>query len=102
MRPTVLAVLIAFALPAAASAQVANLHSGAITAAVQRAIDDPARKKLIVLHTLGSHWNYSHRYPKAFDKWQPSLFGIENPAYTDVAMKPQLNNSYDNSILYTD
>jgi predicted methyltransferase len=44
MRPTVLAVLIAFALPAAASAQVANLHSGAITAAVQRAIDDPARQ----------------------------------------------------------
>jgi glucan phosphoethanolaminetransferase (alkaline phosphatase superfamily) len=69
---------------------------------LKAAIDDPARKKLIVLHTLGRHWNYSHRYPKAFDKWQPSLFGIENPAYTDVAMKPQLNNSYDNSILYTD
>lgn len=44
MRPTVLAVLIALALPAAASAQVANLHSGAITAAVQKAIDDPARQ----------------------------------------------------------
>jgi glucan phosphoethanolaminetransferase (alkaline phosphatase superfamily) len=69
---------------------------------LKAAIDDPAQKKLIVLHTLGSHWNYSHRYPKAFDKWQPSLFGIENPAYTDTAMKPQLNNSYDNSILYTD
>jgi glucan phosphoethanolaminetransferase (alkaline phosphatase superfamily) len=66
------------------------------------AINDAAPKKLIVLHTLGSHWNYSHRYPKEFDKWQPSLFGIENPAYTDAAMKPQLNNSYDNSILYTD
>jgi glucan phosphoethanolaminetransferase (alkaline phosphatase superfamily) len=30
------------------------------------------------------------------------LYGIDNPAYTDTAMKPQLNNSYDNSILYTD
>jgi glucan phosphoethanolaminetransferase (alkaline phosphatase superfamily) len=69
---------------------------------LKAAINDVAPKKLIVLHTLGSHWNYSHRYPKEFDKWQPSLFGIENPAYTDVAMKPQLNNSYDNSILYTD
>jgi glucan phosphoethanolaminetransferase (alkaline phosphatase superfamily) len=66
------------------------------------AIADPAKKKLIVLHTLGNHWNYSHRYPKEFDKWQPSLYGIDNPAYTDTAMKPQLNNSYDNSILYTD
>ncbi len=66
------------------------------------AIEDPAIKKLIVLHTLGNHWNYSHRHPKEFDKWQPSLFDIERPAYTDLKMKPQLNNSYDNSILYTD
>jgi len=66
------------------------------------AIADPAPKKLIVLHTLGNHWNYSHRHPKEFDKWQPSLFGIENPAYTDLKWKDHLNNSYDNSILYTD
>jgi glucan phosphoethanolaminetransferase (alkaline phosphatase superfamily) len=57
---------------------------------------------LIVLHTLGNHWNYSHRYPKEFDKWRPSLLGIANPAHTDLKLKPQLNNSYDNSILYTD
>jgi glucan phosphoethanolaminetransferase (alkaline phosphatase superfamily) len=69
---------------------------------LKRAIADPAPKKLIVLHSLGNHWNYSHRHPKEFDKWQPSLFGVENPAYTDMKLKPQLNNSYDNSILYTD
>jgi len=66
------------------------------------AMNDPAKKKLIVLHTLGNHWNYSQRYPKEFDKWQPSLFGVDNPAYTDLRLKPELNNSYDNSILYTD
>lgn len=69
---------------------------------LKHAMADVAPKKLIVLHTLGSHWNYSHRYPQEFDKWQPSLFGIENPAYSDAELKPQLNNSYDNSILYTD
>jgi glucan phosphoethanolaminetransferase (alkaline phosphatase superfamily) len=69
---------------------------------LKRAMADPAPKKLIVLHSLGNHWNYSHRHPKEFDKWQPSLFGVENPAYTDLKLKPQLNNSYDNSILYTD
>jgi glucan phosphoethanolaminetransferase (alkaline phosphatase superfamily) len=69
---------------------------------LKRAMGDPAKKKLIVLHTLGNHWNYSHRHPKEFDKWQPSLFGVENPAYTDLKLKPQLNNSYDNSVLYTD
>jgi glucan phosphoethanolaminetransferase (alkaline phosphatase superfamily) len=66
------------------------------------AMADPAKKKLIVLHSLGNHWNYSHRYPKEFDKWQPSLFGIDDPAYTDLKLKTPLDNSYDNSILYTD
>ena len=69
---------------------------------LKNAVNDPAPRKLIVLHTLGNHWNYSHRYPKEFDKWQPSLFGISNPVYTDLKIKQQLNNSYDNSILYTD
>ncbi|MHA4869100.1 phosphoethanolamine transferase [Duganella sp. PWIR1] len=69
---------------------------------LQHAIADPAQKKLIVLHTLGNHWNYSQRHPKEFDKWQPSLFGVDKPVYTDLKIKPQLNNSYDNSILYTD
>ncbi len=69
---------------------------------VKGALADNAKKKLIVLHTLGSHWNYSHRYPKAFDRWQPSLFGVDKPVYTDTKIKPLLNNSYDSSILYTD
>jgi glucan phosphoethanolaminetransferase (alkaline phosphatase superfamily) len=66
------------------------------------AVADRAPKKLIVVHSLGSHWNYSQRYPKQFDKWQPSLFGIDKPVYTDPRNKPMLNNSYDSSILYTD
>ena len=66
------------------------------------ALADPAPKKLIVLHTLGSHWNYSHRYPQSFDRWKPSLFGVDKPVYTELKIKPQLNNSYDSSILYTD
>jgi glucan phosphoethanolaminetransferase (alkaline phosphatase superfamily) len=69
---------------------------------LKHALNDPAPKKLVVLHTLGSHWNYSHRYPKQFDKWQPSLYGIDKPVYTDIRIKEQLNNSYDSSILYTD
>ncbi len=69
---------------------------------LQKAMADPAPKKLIVLHTLGNHWNYSHRYPQEFDKWRPSLFGIEHPAYTNLANKPALSNSYDNSIRYVD
>ncbi|MFM9437649.1 glucan phosphoethanolaminetransferase (alkaline phosphatase superfamily) [Janthinobacterium sp. CG_23.3] len=69
---------------------------------LKNALADPAPKKLIVLHSLGSHWNYSQRYPKQFDKWQPSLFGVDKPVYSDTKIKVQLNNSYDSSILYTD
>jgi glucan phosphoethanolaminetransferase (alkaline phosphatase superfamily) len=69
---------------------------------LRHALADPAPKKLVVLHTLGSHWNYSHRYPKQFDKWLPSLFGVDKPVYTDIRIKDRLNNSYDSSILYTD
>ncbi|MFZ6801604.1 phosphoethanolamine transferase [Undibacterium sp. Di24W] len=69
---------------------------------LQNALDDSAPNKLIVLHTLGNHWNYSHRYPQTYDQWKPSLFGVANPAYTDLKNKEAINNSYDNSILYTD
>ena len=69
---------------------------------MRNAINDPAPKKLIVLHTLGNHWNYSHRHPPEFNQWKPSLSGIDKPAYTDLKLKAELNNSYDNSILYTD
>ncbi|MFA9219274.1 MAG: phosphoethanolamine transferase [Sphingomonadaceae bacterium] len=73
-----------------------------LLAPLQHAMADPAPKKLIVLHTLGNHWNYSQRYPQEYDHWQPSLKGVDKPVYTDLKIKPQLNNSYDNSILYTD
>ena len=73
-----------------------------LLAPLKAAMHDPSPKKLIVLHTLGNHWNYSHRHPASFDKWKPSLYGVKNPAYTDTAQKTRLNNSYDNSILYTD
>ncbi|MGX4643872.1 phosphoethanolamine transferase [Massilia sp. SYSU DXS3249] len=77
-------------------------HDEVLLAPFGRALQDPAPKKLIVLHTLGSHWNYAQRYPAAFDRWKPSLAGVAKPVLTDGAIEPQLNNSYDNSILYTD
>ena len=73
-----------------------------LLAPLQRAMADPAPYKLVVIHSMGSHWNYAHRYPKQFDRWQPSLTGVDQPVYTDLKIKPQLNNSYDNAILYTD
>ena len=80
----------------------ASNHDDVLLAPLRRAIADPSQKVLVVLHTLGSHWNYAHRYPKQFDRWQPSLSAIAKPDYTDARLEPQINNSYDSAILYTD
>lgn len=68
----------------------------------QRALADPAPKKLIILHTLGNHWNYSRRYSAGFDRWRPSLFNVDDPDHTDSRLKDQISNSYDDSVLYSD
>ena len=75
---------------------------GILEGPLRRALADPAPRKLIVLHTLGNHWNYSHRYPADFDKWQPSLSDIADPDHTDPRLKHLMSNSYDNSVLYAD
>lgn len=54
-------------------------------------------RHIVVLHTKGSHFNYTSRYPREFAKYQPECEGVDG-----ACSKAQLINSYDNSILYTD
>ena len=69
---------------------------------LKKAVRSTGDKKFIVIHTLGSHYNYSHRYTNNFDIFRPSLNDIENYSMQDKRYKTELLNSYDNSILYTD
>lgn len=65
---------------------------------LEAALAHDGRNKLIVLHTIGSHWNYDMHYPDSFCRFVPTC-GNDNPQ----ACSPEaLVNSYDNSILYTD
>ncbi len=57
----------------------------------------PNGKHLVVLHTKGSHYLYSMRYPREFAKYQPECMGVDASCN-----KEQLINAYDNSVLYTD
>ncbi|MBS0906279.1 kdo(2)-lipid A phosphoethanolamine 7''-transferase [Pantoea dispersa] len=57
----------------------------------------PKGKHLVVLHTKGSHYLYSQRYPREFARYQPECIGVD-----DKCSKAQLINAYDNSILYVD
>lgn len=69
----------------------------------QQVIDNikQSEKHFIIIHTLGSHFNYAHRYPLEFDVFKPSLkhevFNLH-----DKTQIEKIRNSYDNSILYTD
>ncbi|MGQ5521704.1 kdo(2)-lipid A phosphoethanolamine 7''-transferase [Chitinimonas sp. PSY-7] len=51
----------------------------------------PNGKHIVILHTMGSHYKYSARYPKSFDLFHQDSHSIS-----------ELVDSYDNSILYTD
>lgn len=59
-------------------------------------------KHFIVLHTLGSHFDYSMRYPDRFDGFTPSLKNASLNGLGKDEKKERIGNSYDNSILYTD
>ena len=57
----------------------------------------PDGKHLVVLHTKGSHYLYSQRYPREFARYQPECMGVD-----DTCSKAMLVNAFDNSVLYTD
>jgi glucan phosphoethanolaminetransferase (alkaline phosphatase superfamily) len=54
--------------------------------------------KLIVLHTLGSHWKYHQRYPREDVKFAPNC----NESLPYLCERQHVINSYDNSVRYTD
>lgn len=54
------------------------------------ALADPAPRKFVVVHTLGSHFDYRKRYPDRFDTFRTAA-----GEYPGLA-------SYDNSIRFTD
>ena len=64
---------------------------------VQDVVNEGAMKQLIVLHTYGSHFNYSARYPSEMAYFKP-----DSPNTPKKEYLTQLQNAYDNTIRYTD
>ncbi|EJQ0648501.1 kdo(2)-lipid A phosphoethanolamine 7''-transferase [Salmonella enterica] len=58
---------------------------------------NPGGKHLIILHTKGSHFNYTQRYPRSYAQWKPECIGVDSGC-----TKAQMINSYDNSVTYVD
>jgi glucan phosphoethanolaminetransferase (alkaline phosphatase superfamily) len=62
------------------------------------ALADSTHDQFIVLHMMGSHTNYDFRYPANFKHFRPTMADNGNKASSFVDQQ----NSYDNTILYTD
>lgn len=59
--------------------------------------DTTDKKKFIVLHTYGSHFNYRDRYPDGYSYFTPDDIPDAN-----LANRDKLINAFDNSIRYID
>lgn len=73
-----------------------------LVSVLEKLVSELVQKQFIVIHTLGSHYNYSHRYPSDFDYFKPSLNTVTKYSLQDKKYAQELRNSYDNSILFTD
>ena len=63
-----------------------------------RAMQVNNKKKMIILHTIGSHWWYNSHFTDEFEQFRPIVKSKVISSNTDEEMI----NSYDNTILYTD
>lgn len=75
-----------------------NVDDMLLVEEMQRVITPEERgKRLIILHTKGSHFNYTQRYPRSFARWTPECVGVDGKC-----TKEELINSFDNSVTYVD
>lgn len=73
-------------------------YDGAIIPALKRALHHSNHDMFIVLHLMGSHFQYDYRYPPQFAHFKPVQFDSQSRVPGDE----RIRNSYDNSIRYTD
>lgn len=70
-------------------------YDAVVLDAVRKALSESENEKLFfVIHTMGSHWYYSSRYPKEFEK-----FPVGGPGST---LHESMINAYDNTVVYSD
>src|SRR5690606_13794694 len=65
-------------------------------------LSDKSNKIFIVLHTMGSHYNYKYRYSDKYDYFRPSLNNLKSYSLHNKENKKQLINSIEkqNSISF--
>lgn len=82
--------------------QYDNNYDGRLLPILAEVLSQPHDKKFIVLHTLGSHADYGHRYPQEDAIFVPDVHGLAQYSLRDEHHKQELLNAFDNTIVYTD
>ncbi|HET8883202.1 MAG TPA: phosphoethanolamine transferase, partial [Solimonas sp.] len=77
-------------------------YDDVLLTALDRRLRAPQPKKLIILHMLGSHAPYQHRYPDAYEVFRPAPGADDDVGINDRADGEKIDNAYDNSLRYTD
>ncbi|PWC17804.1 phosphoethanolamine transferase CptA [Brenneria corticis] len=78
--------------------QSARQYDDVVLPPFEEVMADPAPKKFIIVHLLGTHMNYKYRYPPAFDRFHERA-GLPT-ALSDT--QAEVFNQYDNAELYND
>lgn len=79
--------------------QSARQYDSDVLLPFEEVLKDPAPKKFIVVHLLGTHLSYEYRYPKSYD-----IFKGRDGAVPAGVSNDNLAtyNSYDNAVLFND
>lgn len=81
-----------------------NNYDGNLLPGLTRSLNDPAPKKLIIVHLLGAHPTYEMRYPKEFSRFDGMADAVSDQlqlAQRSLWVR-QARNEYDNAIAYND
>ncbi|AOR60170.1 phosphoethanolamine transferase CptA [Pectobacterium parmentieri] len=78
--------------------QSVRQYDDVVLSPFQEVLADPASKKFIVVHLLGTHMNYKYRYPDDFDKFN----GRDGTPTGLTDGEVEVYNHYDNAELYND
>lgn len=78
--------------------QNASQYDGVVLDPFEKALKDPAQKKFIVIHLLGTHMDYRYRYPDEFAYFKDRQ-GVPSALSDDQV---ETYNFYDNAVRYND
>ncbi|WP_440468316.1 phosphoethanolamine transferase CptA [Pseudomonas sp. YH-1] len=78
--------------------QNASQYDGVVLDPFEKALKDPAQKKFIVIHLLGTHMDYRYRYPDEFAYFKDRQ-GAPSALSDDQV---ETYNFYDNAVRYND